>query len=198
MKRENGELAQKAAVFAMLADIEQFYGVDPLTKTQSKMLADMICGNYYYLKISDLRLFSERFKLGLYGKVYNRIDGGVIMEALALYSAERMDEAAGHAQKNASQQKERSGKVNIPALQRMVDTWKEATKDWQPDARKPKVRYRTLEEYAERTGQELDDLKARLTDEAAAKLKESGVDIPADVYTRMYLNQFLYEKNREQ
>ena len=51
----------------------------------------MISDDYYYLKPDELEYCFRQAKRGVYGKVFDRIDGMVILEWLEKYNTERME-----------------------------------------------------------------------------------------------------------
>ncbi len=51
--------------------------------------AKLIMNEFYFLKVSDLQLFFQRFKTGYYGQLFDRLDGSVIMVALREYCEEK-------------------------------------------------------------------------------------------------------------
>lgn len=54
-------------------------------------LAKLIYDDFYYLNFDDLKLCFDNAKKGKYGKIYDRIDGNIVMEWLSKYSQERVD-----------------------------------------------------------------------------------------------------------
>ena len=60
-----------------------------MNDNQAAQTADLIIEEYYFLKPDDFKLCFNRAKKGLYGKVYDRIDGAVILEWLGRYEKER-------------------------------------------------------------------------------------------------------------
>ncbi|MBN8826469.1 MULTISPECIES: hypothetical protein [unclassified Spirosoma] len=59
-----------------------------LTPIQISDCAARIAKHYYYLKIDEILLVIQRAVDGYYGKDYNRIDGGVVMEWIRRYDVE--------------------------------------------------------------------------------------------------------------
>lgn len=60
-----------------------------LTEDQIDELAQIICTEYGYLKLTELMDFFRRFKLGKYGKFYGAVDPLVITCALQEFLADR-------------------------------------------------------------------------------------------------------------
>jgi hypothetical protein len=53
----------------------------------------LIINEFYFLKVSDLQLFFQRFKTGYYGQLFDRLDGQIIMLKLREYTEERITTA---------------------------------------------------------------------------------------------------------
>lgn len=76
---------------ALISDLGLFFNVGKqMDSDQAKETAKLILKYYYFLKVADLVLFIEWFKLGRYGKTFDRIDGNVILIALEQYVNERI------------------------------------------------------------------------------------------------------------
>ena len=70
---------------------------------QMAQTADLILEEYYYLNIEDFKLCFNMAKSGKFGKVYDRIDGQVIMDWLSTYLNMRIETVvSGNEQKHAS------------------------------------------------------------------------------------------------
>lgn len=193
VKKAHGAQIAATYVTAMLADIEQFYNVkQTLTAAQLRMLAEMILKNFYYFKIADLKLFSEKFKLGVYGKVYERLDGGVIMEALNKYADERMNEAEAYNEKKASQFKGRGETAALNILQAIADNWK----DYTPD-KKPRPVFKSVRQYCQHYGLDAQEVGKKLAQQVSDDYDRAALDMDYDEYTQYWMNQWLYDKTVE-
>jgi len=92
IRKDNGEEKTMAAINAVIIDLAKFFSVGrSMNAEQVKETARLVIKSYYYLKVEDLKLFSDNFKAGLYGKTFDRIDGNVILLALAEYVEGRMN-----------------------------------------------------------------------------------------------------------
>lgn len=60
---------------------------------QVKETTRLIAKDFYFLKIEDLKFFSDKMKSGAYGKIFDRLDGNVILTALADYAEQRICKA---------------------------------------------------------------------------------------------------------
>lgn len=193
VKKEHGKQAASAYISIMLADIEQFFNVkNGMTEIQIKMLVDMILKNFYFLKVSDLRLFAEKFKMGLYGKVYDRLDGGVIMDALNKYVGERMDEAEQYHQKRASQFKAAGEQAATNILQAIAERWKDPA-----PAKKAKPIFRSVAQYAQHYGIDEKELGRKLAQAVSDDYDRAALQMDYDQYTNYWMNQWLYDKTVE-
>lgn len=75
-----------------LLNLSEFCGCkDKLTGRVVEELADIIAGEWFYLKVSELMLFFYKFKAGYYGKFYGAVDPLVITTSLREFVAERND-----------------------------------------------------------------------------------------------------------
>lgn len=110
LAREKGPAVVDEAMRTMILDCATFFNIGKnMNMSQVNETIRLIRHEYYYLKIDDFRLFFENIKLGLYGKLYDRFDGAIILEWLSEYSNNRFAESENIQRKI---QKERSN-VNI-------------------------------------------------------------------------------------
>lgn len=85
-----GEAHTRAFMVNMLNDLIDFFNVGKsMGALQVAQTADLVIEEYYYLKPDDFKLCFNRAKKGYYGKLYDRIDGQVILGWLASYDTER-------------------------------------------------------------------------------------------------------------
>lgn len=193
VKKEAGAQAAAAYVTVMLADIEQFYNVKQnLSEVQLRMLAEMIIKNFYFFRVADLKLFAEKFKLGLYGKIYDRIDGGVIMDALAQYADERMNEAEAYSQKESSKFKSAGEQAATNILQAITERWKDARPE-----KKPKPVFQSVVQYCQYYGLDEKELGRKLAQAVSEDYDRAAIDMDYDEYTQYWMNQWLYDKTVE-
>lgn len=94
-----------------------------MTLPQIEMTIDIIKENFYYFSAED---FSKCFRAamsGKYGKIYNRIDGAVIMDWLRTYDIERTEKIVQEQmQKNTEQNKEIMSTESFnTAMQKIMD-----------------------------------------------------------------------------
>ena len=193
VKKEQGKQAASAYISIMLADIEQFFNVkNGMTEIQIKMLVDMILKNFYYLKISDLRLFSEKFKMGLYGKVYDRLDGGVVMDALNKYVDDRMEEAAQYHQQRASKFKSAGQQAAKNILEAITEGWKDSR-----PVKEPKPVFRSVDQYCQYYGLDVEEVGRKLAQAVSDDYNRAALQMDYDEYTQYWMNQWLFDKTVE-
>lgn len=85
-----GETKARAAVVYLIADaLEFFNATDTMSDIQVAMTVDLIIEEYPYMKTDDLKLCFKNAMKMKYGKIYNRIDGQIIMGWLKEYNKER-------------------------------------------------------------------------------------------------------------
>ena len=90
MNKNFGEMKLRAFMVNIIIDLVMFFNVGKTMKdTQAAQTADLIIEEFYFFKPDDFKLCFNRAKKGLYGKVYDRIDGAVILEWLGRYDQER-------------------------------------------------------------------------------------------------------------
>lgn len=88
--RKLGETKSRAAVVLLLADaLEFFNATETMSDIQVAMTVDLIMEEYPYFKMDDLKLCFKNAMKMKYGRIYNRIDGQVIMSWLREYNKER-------------------------------------------------------------------------------------------------------------
>lgn len=88
--KEFGQTYTRAFMVKMLIDLIDFFSVGKtMGATQVAQTVDLILYEFYYMKPDDFKLCFNRVKRGLYGKVYDRIDGQMIFEWLNQYNRDR-------------------------------------------------------------------------------------------------------------
>lgn len=90
VRRLYGQSAAKAWLVAQLVNISEFCGArTKITDTQAIELAELICGEYFFLKLPEFMLFCRRFKSGRYRQFYGSVDPMAIMASVREFLAER-------------------------------------------------------------------------------------------------------------
>ena len=93
-----GRNAAEQWMYVQIADMTVYTGARNLNKRQQEQLADGICAEYHWLKITEVLLFFHRFKMGRYGRFYGSVDPMVVTCALRQFIAERNEILAQYEQ----------------------------------------------------------------------------------------------------
>lgn len=95
IKKQHGEVKSLAVLVIILADLIKFFNVGKsMNDTQLAETVKLIMAEYYFLKLEDLKLCFNGMKSGKYidgGKLFDRLDGQIIMLALKAYTEERIE-----------------------------------------------------------------------------------------------------------
>jgi len=101
IRKEGGKELMTSVLSAIIGETAVFFSIkNQITPNQIKQTCEMIAERYYYLKLSDLKLCFFRGRMGDYGKVYDRMDGGVILDWIAQYNEARMRTSESLSQEN--------------------------------------------------------------------------------------------------
>jgi len=98
----------KTNLIKMITEISLFVNVGKnMDIHQIKETANLLHEKCMALKIEDLILFSKKFRTGEFGKLYDRLDGTLIIEAMDIYFEKRMTHAESiHIQEHHRRKKE--------------------------------------------------------------------------------------------
>lgn len=89
-----GENVARAALVILVTDLLSFFNVEnTMSVEQVATTINLLMDEYYFLKLDDFKMCFKRVMLGKYGKVYNRIDGQMILEWVHTYLKERTEVA---------------------------------------------------------------------------------------------------------
>lgn len=120
VNREFGETHLRAFMVNVLNDLINFFNVGKsMSAVQVAQTADLVIEEFYYLKPDDFKLCFTQAKKGIYGKLYDRIDGQVILEWLHRYDQDRCIQAENVSRNNAHS-------WDLPEGERTSDTLAEA------------------------------------------------------------------------
>ena len=92
IRRLRGEATARAVLVLIVNDMLDFFNAD-MNDRQVATTVDLILEEYPYMQADDVTLCFRRAMKGKYGKLYNRIDGQIIMGWLREYNRERCAEA---------------------------------------------------------------------------------------------------------
>lgn len=144
VKKYKGEFKTLALVCKFLEEVYSFFNVtNTLSDIQLQMTATLILEEYYFLTIADIRLcFFNAYK-NKYGKLYNRLDGSIILDWLKQYTEERALEAQRLSEKRSSEDK---SSTFSPEAAKMFRKLFDSVKDKGP-AKVERIHYYSLEQY---------------------------------------------------
>jgi hypothetical protein len=92
IKKELGDIHAKAILTIILIDLVKFFNIGKsMNDEQVGQTIQLIQDEFWMLKPEDFKLCFNNAKKGLYGKVYDRLDGQIILEWLGKYLNERMN-----------------------------------------------------------------------------------------------------------
>ena len=90
ISREQGEAKARAVLVLIVTDALEFFNAsETMNDRQVAVTVDLILEEYPYMQADDITLCFRNAMKGRYGKLYNRIDGQVIMGWLREYNRER-------------------------------------------------------------------------------------------------------------
>jgi len=80
----------QAYIEGWIVNLREFVNVGKrMTDIQTFETAMIILQDYKYLTIADINLLFKRAKIGYYGKLYDRLDGQIILDWFRTYDKER-------------------------------------------------------------------------------------------------------------
>lgn len=104
--KENKEICTNE-IALLLADTNQFFNVkNGLSEDMIYDIADLIIAEYKHYTMYDIGLCFKMAKLGRFGKVYERLDGGTVMDWLNQYEIQRDKSIIRNAEDKHAQTKE--------------------------------------------------------------------------------------------
>lgn len=102
LKKELGDAHVKALLTIIFVDLVKFFNVGKsMSNDQLAQTISLVQDEYWMLKPEDFKLCFNNAKKGVYGKVYDRLDGQVIFEWLDKYLKDRMDASESRSIRNA-------------------------------------------------------------------------------------------------
>ena len=113
-----------------LYDLSEFAGCkEKMTQAQIVATAQTIILHFSYLKISELMVFFQRLKAGVYGHFYGAVDGMVITEALQSFlrfRAEQVRRIESERERGAAEEMEMARKRMMESGELLTgEEWKE-------------------------------------------------------------------------
>ena len=109
IKRECGEMKLQALMVKWMNSFLRFYSVNgAMDAVQVADTINLIIETYPHYKQEDFKLFFNMAKKGMFGQIYGRMDGEVVMNWLAKYDIHRDTVAQTDSINEAARFKERS------------------------------------------------------------------------------------------
>ena len=92
IKKHEGVESVKRLLTNAIDQLQTYFSLERImTPYQIEMSVEIIEENFYYFSPEDFRKCFRGAMSGKYGKIYNRLDGAVIMEWLRAYDIERTE-----------------------------------------------------------------------------------------------------------
>jgi hypothetical protein len=92
IKKHEGVESVKRLLTNAIDQLQTYFSLERImTPYQIEMSVEIIEENFYYFSPDDFRKCFRGAMSGKYGKIYNRLDGAVIMEWLRAYDIERTE-----------------------------------------------------------------------------------------------------------
>jgi len=107
----DGEVYVKALLVKIFKGVITFFNVGKsMNDSQVAELVGFVATDYYFLKLADLKVWADGFKKGKYlsfsnGKLFDRLDGQIILMSLTEYCEERFKECETVSIEKHSEQK---------------------------------------------------------------------------------------------
>lgn len=121
-----GPEVTKVWIFEQLSDYATFVNAGKsFSKEQLNQTADLIMMAYSNLHMTDFKLFFNKCKLGHYGKIFDVLDGQILLGWLLEYKNERINAAEHISIKQAAEFKQLEKEpVNLTTSQEYIDAIK--------------------------------------------------------------------------
>lgn len=137
IKKHEGIAPVQKILKTAIDQLQTYFSLDRvMTPYQIEMTVEIIDENFYYFSPDDFRKCFRGAMSGKYGKIYNRLDGAVIMEWLRAYDIERTELIVKEQmQKNKEEAKEiMSAESFDKAMKNLIDeiSSKHKRKDYEP------------------------------------------------------------------
>jgi len=130
LKKYREDIVLNSLLHKLIYDVADFFNVGKgLTDMQIEQVCILIFEDYYYLTVADLKCCFNKAKKGEYGKLYDRLDGAIIMEWIRTYLEERMEISAEISKKKHLEKMEYSIGTPMPGYVKELITKCEPQKE---------------------------------------------------------------------
>jgi hypothetical protein len=197
LKKYQGDPKTLVVVGYLIGEVVEFFNVGKsMSDSQIGSTARLILGNHWHLTVGELKLCFNWGMAGKFGRLYDRLDGGVLLEWIERYTEIR-DEYAAEQAYNRHQIRTRQpeavdpeGAEKLGAMARDL----EAKFERRP-ASAPKPTFRTLEEWAKVTHSDLNELETIWTAEWAERGDLEVLDY--ETFRKYKVAQYLNEQRKQ-
>lgn len=124
----------------LLTELNLFFNIGKnMNPAQIKMTIDLILTDLELknLKPEDFKVCFDEIKKGKYGKLYDRLDGQIVIESLYSYSNNKLSVIEHLSLKNAAELRKTSNKEMLPKI---VDVLKQAVKEIPEEIKKETIK----------------------------------------------------------
>ena len=142
LKKHESPEAVKVMLGSQIEQVQLFFNLERvMTPYQIDMTIDIIEENFYYFSQDDFRKCFRGAMSGKYGKIYNRLDGAVIMEWLRAYDIERTEIIVREQmERNKQEAKEIMSTESFNgAMKKLIDELATKTKRKEPESYESKL-----------------------------------------------------------
>lgn len=189
----------KANLIKMITEISLFVNVGKnMDIDQINQTANLLYEKCMVLKIEDLKLFSKKFRTGEFGKLYDRLDGTIIIEAMDVYFDKRMTYAESiHMQEHHQRKKEEKDEIQSEWTKDRLDILKKTANAQVNDdvaKRKPVKREATFQDcwtnfYFTQFDKLFKKEKYRVAAPSGTYIKYNGTIMDRDRYARFRMKK---------
>lgn len=122
LKKMHGVEYITRALSILLDQVQLFFNVSvPMSPAQISITCDLILERFGNYKIQDFQICFRKAMAGDYGKLYNRIDGAIILEWLNTYDNERTEEIVKLRERENVETKMTAAQIfQTPAMQKVL------------------------------------------------------------------------------
>lgn len=163
IRKYKGDEMSIAFLVKMLEEIEMFFNVtNSMNDMQRLMTAKILFKKFYFLSVADFRLCLINAYSGKYGKIFNRIDGAVVVSWFDAYVDERHQVAQYISQQRNDQLKKEPAphEIDREGIEKMISIFKGAVQVTKKKLHRPV--FKTIEQYFEERKLNVHNCQCRL------------------------------------
>ena len=184
-----GDELVKAILIKELQSLNEFFNVPQMSVSQRIETVKLACETFNYWKLDDFKMCFKNIKTGKYGKLFNRIDGGVIFDCFRAYDKERGLES------ESINKAEQPTKANPEGQKRVIEILSEFVEKTNPLTKKV-VRQKTEADIvAQKAFVQFDKIHKKLRDNGGKRfIKRYGKMMDQAEFLDYKLNQYIRVK----